>query len=93
MSTQNLQKADKNYDNEVKEFLFKHLRHLKKYGEDIRAIDVQRGRDHGVGSYESLRQFCGLPATTKWDDWRDLMAERVKNIFLFQNVYKIFSAS
>lgn len=76
MSTQNLEKADKNYDIEVKEFLLKHLR---KYGDDIRAIDLQRGRDHGIGSYESLRQYCGLPPTTKWEDWRDLMAERVKN--------------
>lgn len=74
MSTQNIEKADNNYDLEVKEFLLKHLR---KYGDDIRAIDLQRGRDHGVGSYESLRQYCRLPLTTKWDDWSDLMTEKV----------------
>ena len=75
MSTQNIQKADKNYDVEVKEFLLKHLR---KYGDDIRSIDLQRGRDHGIGSYESLRQYCGKPASTKWSDWQDTMSETVK---------------
>lgn len=66
MATQNFQMADKNYDLEVKEFL---LKHLEKYGDDIRAIDLQRGRDHGIGSYESLRQYCGFPPTTSWEDW------------------------
>ncbi|CAG9809438.1 unnamed protein product [Chironomus riparius] len=72
MATQSFQKADKNFDIEVKEFL---LRHLKKYGDDIRAIDVQRGRDHGIATYNEFRELCGLPKATKWEDYLDLISE------------------
>ncbi len=33
---------------------------------DLGAIDVQRGRDHGIGTYNQLRQAYGLPAVTSF---------------------------
>jgi hypothetical protein len=33
---------------------------------DLGAIDVERGRDHGLGSYNQLRQAYGLPAVTSF---------------------------
>jgi hypothetical protein len=33
---------------------------------DLGAIDVERGRDHGLGSYNQLRQALGLPARTSF---------------------------
>lgn len=77
MATQSFQKADKNFDVEVKEFL---LRHLKKYGDDIRSIDIQRGRDHGIATYNEFRELCGLPKATKWEDYLDLISEQVSYI-------------
>lgn len=80
MATQSFQKADKNFDIEVKEFL---LKHLKKYGDDIRSIDIQRGRDHGIATYNEFRELCGLPKATKWEDYLDLISEEVSYIKLF----------
>jgi hypothetical protein len=33
---------------------------------DLGAIDVQRGRDHGLGTYNQVRQAFGLPAKTSF---------------------------
>jgi peroxidase len=33
---------------------------------DLGAIDIQRGRDHGIGTYNQLRQAYGLPAVTSF---------------------------
>jgi peroxidase len=79
MATQPFQKADSNFDVEVKEFLLKHLR---KHGDDIRAIDIQRGRDHGIAGYNSFREFCGLPRATQWDDYLDLISQEVSGMSL-----------
>src|SRR5262249_31746418 len=33
---------------------------------DLGAIEVERGRDHGIGTYNQLRQAYGLPAVTSF---------------------------
>jgi peroxidase len=33
---------------------------------DLAAIDIERGRDHGVGTYNQVRQALGLPAKTSF---------------------------
>ena len=68
MVAQPAQAFDSNYDAEIRSYLFKRR---KIYGGDLKALDVQRGRDHGLPSYNDLRNFCGLPRATKWEDFSD----------------------
>lgn len=73
LSTQPEQLTDINVDPEVKHFLFKRN---NPFGGDLRAIDIQRNRDHGLASYNDYREFCGLRRAQSWEDFLDLIAPR-----------------
>jgi peroxidase len=82
MITQKSQLTDSHYDRQIREFMFKRTR---TYGDDLRAIDIQRGRDHGVASYNEFRRFCGLPVAEGWEGYTDLLAsedvEKLKEVY------------
>ncbi|XP_055905188.1 peroxidase-like [Eupeodes corollae] len=58
-------------DNELKNFPFK--KNMSSAGLDMRAIDIHRGRDHGLASYNDFRQFCGIKRAKNWEDFKDLI--------------------
>lgn len=47
------------------------------FGSDLRAIDIQRNRDHGLASYNDFREFCGLRRAHSWNDFADLIDTEV----------------
>lgn len=80
MATQPEELTDNNIDVEIKHFLF---RRGMPFGTDLRATDIQRSRDHGLASYNDFREFCGLRRANFWDDYLDLIPQRVSfQIFL-----------
>lgn len=48
------------------------------FGGDLRATDIQRGRDHGLGSYVNTRAACGLPVPKNFHEMSDYMSHEVR---------------
>ncbi|KAI9553143.1 hypothetical protein GHT06_021036 [Daphnia sinensis] len=58
----------------------------KKSGGDLIAITIQRGREHGIPSYNEFREFCGMPKVQSFDE---LINEFVQeDIDLLKTAYK-----
>lgn len=56
---------------QITQFLFRRGRIL---GSDLRAIDIQRDRDHGLASYNDYREYCGLPRARTFNDFADYIS-------------------
>ncbi|XP_015600700.1 peroxidase isoform X2 [Cephus cinctus] len=78
MASQPQEASDEHFDKEITEFLF---RSNQPTGTDLRAIDIQRNRDHGLASYNDYRAYCGLPKAKHFNDFLDVIS--------FENVEKL----
>ncbi|GBM16293.1 Peroxidasin [Araneus ventricosus] len=82
---QKLNSVDSFISPEVREHLFQPAD--KDYGHDLAAVGIQRGRDHGLPSYNKWRSVCGLSQMKSWDDLKSVMnverAEKLKEVYKF----------
>ncbi|CAH1962657.1 unnamed protein product [Acanthoscelides obtectus] len=83
LNTQPQDASDQFHTSEITQFLF---RAGQQFGQDLKAFDVQRNRDHGLASYNEVRQFCGLPRANSFNDFLDVMSS--KNVEQLARLYE-----
>ena len=62
------QTCDAYFSTEVTNHLFQKNHKRENFGGDLLAINIQRGRDHGLPSYNAYRKRCGLAPLTSWNE-------------------------
>lgn len=75
---QGIQRRDEFISNELTNHLFQSPGSIG-FGMDLAAINIQRGRDHGLPSFTSWRQPCGLKPIKNWNDLKIIMSEITVN--------------
>lgn len=72
-------------------YRFQYSQH-SEVGTDVLALDLLRGRDHGLSDYKSYLEGCTNTVLTKWDDLRPYITEmvRVLEVFFMSNYRDYF---
>ncbi|XP_075973144.1 salivary peroxidase/catechol oxidase-like [Anticarsia gemmatalis] len=86
MLNQPIQKRDEFITEELTNHLFQTPQF--DFGMDLAAINIQRGRDHGVPPYTAWREPCGLSAIEEFEDLFRVMPSRAarKMMSLYRHV-------
>ena len=59
---------------------------------DLVAINIQRGRDHGIPGYNDLTQHCGLERATNFSNFSEEMSEGLNLVALGPKTYVLLSS-
>ena len=75
------------WDNVFSDDITNHLFESRRFkgGLDLVALNIQRGRDHGIAGYNSYRELCGVGKARNFEDLADYMTEddvqRLKSLY------------
>ncbi|XP_076043152.1 salivary peroxidase/catechol oxidase-like isoform X2 [Oratosquilla oratoria] len=75
LSFQQSQKFDNLFSKELTTRLFAGNR---KFGMDLVALNIQRGRDHGIPGYNDWRELCGLTRAKSWTELDGVMPKEMR---------------
>ncbi|XP_022248251.1 peroxidase-like isoform X2 [Limulus polyphemus] len=94
LALQPSQSFDQYFVEDVTRYLYKNP--VEPHGSDLVAINIQRGRDHGIKGYSSYAQMCNGPLLSSFDDFDKIMPITVRKKLqdLFESVEDVdlFSA-
>ena len=77
-------KADTVFGEDLLNFLFTEHK-SKKFGKDLFAINIARGRDHGLRPYNDYRALCGLPRAKTFDELTNIPKDIISSL---KNIYE-----
>ena len=75
MTIQKGEAWDNTFADDIINHLFEMKGNEKATAMDLVALNIQRGRDHGVPGYNSYRDACGLKRATEFDDLIDFILQ------------------
>ena len=75
MTVQKGEAWDNAFADDIINHLFEMKGNEKATAMDLVALNIQRGRDHGIPGYNSYRDACGLKRATKFDDLIDFISQ------------------
>ena len=87
-------RVDNQFAEGISRYLF--VRPMEKLYRDLLAINIQRGRDHGLKTYGDYRDYCGLTKLNNWAEANKVffpgVATRLQTIFKFPNDIDLYAA-
>ena len=75
LATQPRQKFDNIFSEQLTNHLFQGRN--RSFGMDLVALNIQRGRDHGLPGYTAFREKCGLGRVTQFDYLKDYIPAKI----------------
>lgn len=84
MCTQPMQATDRHVSPDIHNYLFNYP--YDQPSMDLIALDIQRGRDHGLPSYNSCREWAGMKRASCWEDFLDTINPQA--VDLLQKMYE-----